>query len=282
MSLNIKATMDDINATYAKSREVGFNLMVYGQSGTGKTYAIQTLPKPVYIHSFDRHGWSTISHLIDQKNIIVDTRFEGMFGSRTALNSGDTVYELWEKEFKKLAEADFFSKIGTFVIDSATSWALSIMDAVLKQSGKRLTTGWMIGRKETPDQKDWQVQMECVKLALDSFLSLPCHCYLICHEIREKNELDGSIMTMPLLTGKLREQIPPTFDEVYKVCVTSGSSNNSYKLLTQNDGNIIAKSRMSGGSKKLAKYEDFNIKNLMIKVGKNAQDKPPLDLGGVS
>lgn len=282
--LNIHKTIEEIKAQYAVDEARGYNLMVYGQAGTWKTSASITCPRPIYIQSFDRHGWSSIKDHVDGKSVIVDTRFEGAFGSRMHAKTNKTIYEYWEDEFKRMADEGFFDHIGTFVIDSATTWALSIMDQVRKTGGKAMVKGsWIMNKNMTPDQKDWQIQMECIKMALDDFLSLPCNCYLICHEVTESNEDTGRVMTYPLLTGRLKEQIPPMFDEVYHTTVQTKSSGNHIVLLTQNDGSFIAKSRLSGTPPKLNRYEEFNIKELMRKVGlgKEAEDKPPLDqIGG--
>ena len=284
MELNINKTAQEVYDQYQMVESIGYNIMVYGQAGTWKTGSITTCPKPVHVYSFDRHGWSPIKKYIDGRNINVDTRFEGAFGSRIKAGQQETIFNMWQKDFKEKANGGYFDAVGTLVFDSATTWALSIMDQVRKTGGKVMTDGnYVITKKMTPDQKDWQIQMECIKLALDDFLSLPCNCYLICHEITEVYGDNERILTMPLLTGKLREQIPPMFDEVYRAEAVSGSSGNRVRLLTQNDGNIVAKSRLAQvpeGKKSplLDKYEPFNIKKLMLKVGleEEARDKPPL------
>ncbi len=285
MELNINKTAEEVYNQYQKVESIGYNFMIYGQSGTWKTSGILTCPGPVHVYSFDRHGWAPIKRHIDGKHINVDTRFEGAFGSRIKVGTQETVFNLWQRDFKEKANSGYFDAVGTLVFDSATTWSMSIMDQVRKTGGKKTTDGnYIINKKMTPDQKDWQIQMECIKLALDDFLSLPCNCYLICHEITEVYGDNERIQTMPLLTGKLREQIPPAFDEVYRASIISSSTGkNKARLLTQNDGNIVAKSRLAQvpegkESPLLAKYEDFNIKDMMIKVGleEEAKDKPPL------
>jgi len=282
--LNINKTAQEVHEQYQKMESVGYNTMVYGQAGTWKTSAILTCPKPVHVYSFDRHGWAPIKRYVDGKNINVDARFEGTFGSRIKAGQQETTFNRWQKDFKEKANSGYFDAVGTLVFDSATTWALSIMDQVRKTGGKMMPDNdYIINKKMTPDQKDWQIQMEALKLALDDFLSLPCNCYLICHEVTEVYGDNERILTLPLLTGKLKEQIPPMFDEVYRAEAVPSSKGNTVRLLTQNDGNIIAKSRLaqvpSGkNSPYLNKYEEFNIKKLMIKVGleKEAEDKPPL------
>lgn len=284
MELNINKTAEEVYNQYQKVESIGYNFMVYGQSGTWKTSAILTCPRPVHVYSFDRHGWAPIKKHVDGRNINIDTRFEGAFGSRIKAGQQETTFNLWQKDFKEKANGGYFDAVGTLVFDSATSWALGIMDQVRKTGGKKQPEDtYMITKKMTPDQKDWQIQMECIKLALDDFLSLPCNCYLICHETTEVYGDNERILTMPLLTGKLREQIPPMFDEVYRAEGRPGSDGNTVRLLTQNDGNIVAKSRLAEvpeGKKSplLAKYEKFNIKDLMLKVGLDEwiEDKPPL------
>jgi len=284
MELNINKTAEEVYNQYQKVESVGYNIMVYGSAGTWKTSAILTCPRPIHLYSFDRHGWAPIKRYIDGKNINVETRFEGAFGSRLMVKTQETVFNAWQKDFREKANGGYFDAVGTLVFDSATTWSLSIMDQVRKTGGKKVTTGdYIINKKMTPDQKDWQIQMECIRLALDDFLSLPCNCYLICHETTEVYGDNERIQTLPYLTGKLKEQLPPMFDEVYRAEVIPGSTKNKARLLTQNDGNIVAKSRLAQvpegkESPLLDKYEDFNIKDMMIKVGleEEAKDKPPL------
>jgi hypothetical protein len=249
------------------------NILVYGGAGTGKTGLVQTCPQPILYHSFDRGGWVTIREFAkDHSRIIIDNRFEGAMGSRTYLGTGKTVFELWEEEFKRLSKMGFFDLVGTYVVDSATTWALSIMDTILKKDQRRLNSGWVVGRKETPDIKDWQIQMEAVKLALNDFTSLPCHCLFIAHETTEKDELTGSIDKVPYLTGKLQQQVPTMFDEVYRA-ITTGADN-KYSLMTQRDGNIPARSRIAGIPPKLQKYEPMDIRAILKKAGAKWEDKP--------
>jgi len=284
MELNINKTAQEVYDQYQKVESVGYNIMAFGQAGTWKTSAVLTCPRPVHLYSFDRHGWAPIKKYVDGKNINVETRFEGAFGSRIKTGQQETTFNLWQKDFKEKANGGYFDHVGTLVFDSATTWSLSIMDQVRKTGGKTMTKDdYIIDKRMTPDQKDWQIQMECLRLALDDFLALPCNCYLICHETTEVYGDNERILTLPYLTGKLKEQLPPMFDEVYRAESVAGAQGNRVRLLTQNDGNIVAKSRLAQvpeGKKSplLDKYEDFDIKKLMLKVGleEEARDKPPL------
>lgn len=280
--LDVQTTVADLNNLYNNVEEIGYNVMAYGDAGTGKTTAALTLPKPIYIQSFDNHGWASIRQHIDGRNVLVDTRFEPAFGAKS-LKKGETVYGKWEKEFKRLESIGFFDSVGSFVIDSATSWANAIMDEVMARANSAITDGWMMDRKNTPKIKEWYIQTSCIQYALDSFLALPCNCYLACHTYIEKETLPDDteriVRVLPLLTGQLKEKVPPMFDEVYKTVLQTGASDNTFNVITRHNSPVVAKSRLAGTPPKLNRVEPFNFRKIMEKVGMNASDKPPFKTG---
>jgi hypothetical protein len=107
--------------------EHGFNLLLLGEYGTGKTYNLRTCPKPVWIDMFDPDGGLSLRDVVGKEKsmesgIFVDTRW-----SYDTIKKPKLFYH-WTQEMKKRFRVDsetgknWFDHIGTYVIDSSTSW----------------------------------------------------------------------------------------------------------------------------------------------------------------
>ncbi len=212
-----------------------FNAIVYGDIGSGKTKLLSTCRKPILIHSFDPGGMLTLRKEPDfnkEGGIFVDNRFE----REDAKNP--SAYEAWEKEFDRLRKANFFSNVGTYAIDSATTWADALMNAVLKKAGRTAAT---------PQQMDWMVQMNVIRDGMKAFCALPCDCILTAHVDYDKDEGSGRMVAGPMFTGKLKQKVPLLFDEIYRMVAQRTSKGTEYSLQTQADAMYRARTRLGTG-----------------------------------
>lgn len=259
ISDEVKKLMDFYNSD---DRNRSFNAIIYGDLGTGKTHLLRTCRRPILIHSFDPGGTKTLRTDPGFMNgeILVDTRYEEEDAKRP------TAYELWEREFDRLRKANFFDHVGTFVIDSATTWADALMNAILKRNGRAAGT---------PQQMDWMVQMNTIRDAMKTFCSLPCDCILTAHIDYVKDEASGRLLGQPMFTGKLKQKIPLLFDEIYVTQAKTTSKGTEYSLLTQGSTMLVARSRLGTGGT-FQQFEEPNIKKLLEKAGMPSDDKPPL------
>lgn len=217
------------------ARSQAFNAIIYGDIGSGKTKLLASCPRPILIHSFDPGGVLTLRKESDfnkEGGIYVDTRFE----NEDAKNP--SAYALWEKEFDMLRKKDVFSEIGTYAIDSATTWADALMNSVLKKNGRAAGV---------PQQMDWMVQMNTIRDALKAFCSLPCNCILTAHVDYDKDEASGRMVAGPMLTGKLKQKIPLLFDELYRTVAQRTAKGTEYTLQTQADSMYRARTRLGTG-----------------------------------
>jgi hypothetical protein len=226
--------------------------------GTGKTWLLKTCRRPILIHSFDPGGTKTLRKEIDEGWIIADTRFE------KEDPKNPTAIVKWDKEYDELKRSGFFNHMGTYSIDSATTWAQSIMYEILKKDGRP---------GGTPYENNWLPQMTVIENAMRDFTTLPCDCILTCHLDVQKDQVRGKVMATPMLTGKLRIRVPALFDEVYVMMAKETSGDVKYSLLTRNDGLFEARSRL-GLDGIFSMYEEPDIKALLRKAGLPADDKP--------
>ena len=263
MALDIKVEAARLRAQYQEDpRADTFNAIIYGEMGTGKTHLLRTCPLPLFVHSFDPGGTITIENkdLMDKGLLIIDRTFEREDPRKPF------AFDSWEKEFDKLEREGFFNHIGTYCIDSATTWAEAIMNAVLKKAGR--TGGF-------PQQNDYGPQMNTIKIAMQRFTNLPCNCILTAHVDTERDDVAGRMFAYPALTGKLKRRIPILFDEVYAAQAKSTASGTQWSLLTQPDGMYNCRTRI-GKDGKFKKFEEPNIKQLLKIAGKPFADKPGL------
>lgn len=263
--LAIKKQAEEIKKMYdGDPRTKTFNCLVYGALKTGKTSILRTCPKPVFVHSFDPSGTLVLRDLIEKGEVLADTRFENEDPFKPS------ACRLWESEFNDLYRKGFFNHVGTFALDSMTTWASIIMNEVIRRAAAKKKNR-VIG--EAPQQQDWLLQMSFIENYIRKFLSLPCHCILLGHADQQKNEEGANVGDLSIMiTGKLRERIPALFSEIYYLRIKDYKIG-TRELLTQAVYGIQAGSRLSFGGK-LDKTEPPNIKKIMDKVGLDSSDKP--------
>jgi len=251
-------TLLDIRKRYQEDlRSDKVTLLIYGDMGVGKTSLLTTARAPILVHGFDPGGLVTVRDEIDSGIIIPDERF----AVEDPLNP--TAFDLWNRECGRLKRDNIFDAIGTYAIDSATTWAQCAMDVVLKKAGRQ---------GGPPYKQDWLPQMAMLETGIRGLMALPCDVVLIAHSDISKDERTGKMFIAPMLTGKLSIRIPLLFDEIYCAQTEETSKGINYRLLTKPTGLYRARTRL-GKKGIFDTYEEPNIKALLRKAGRPCEDR---------
>jgi hypothetical protein len=257
--LEIKKMAGEIKTLYEQdSRQDSFNLLLCGDSGTGKTFLASTCRKPVHIDSFDPGGTKHLKPWIERGEVIVDTRYEGddPFSPQ--------VFKLWVDEMKRREKMDYFSHLGTYILDSATSWSDAIMNQVLKAAG--------IPGEAPRFTHDYTPQKIQIVNWIKRMLRYSCDFVLTGHLDGSTDQVTGKTTYRFMTTGKGEVTIPLLFDELWVTTTKETSKEVVYQILTRRTGPFVARTRI--GMKVFETYEEPDIKKLLKKAGRSVEDKP--------
>jgi len=216
------------------------------------------------VHSFDPGGTDVLKDMIATGEILADTQYESENPFKPK------ACRLWEDSFNYLYQKNFFNHIGTFVIDSMTTWAQVIMYEVIRRAALKKKDR---NPGEAPREQDWLPQMAFIENYMRKFLSLPCNCILLGHSDQPKDREGNATGDLGIMiTGKLRERVPALFSEIYYLRMKDFKAE-TRELLVKPVYGIQVGTRLGNGGK-LDKIEEPDIKKIMKKVGLDASDKP--------
>ena len=220
-------------------------ILILGDSGTGKTHFIGTMPKP-FVSDFDR-GLATVQG----KDVL--------FSAYDADSWGD-----FKKEIQDWRKGPQYER-ETFALDSLTMASEAALSAVMTKNGRR---------NAQPTIADWGEAIREMKDVLGYLTTLPCHVVVTAHNQLVRDEILGDIQYLPLIYGKdLPHRLGIWFDEVYATTVQEtiegGVKKISYRLQVKPDGrNKIIKSRMNTDGKLFQQYEEPDFAALTLKTTK--------------
>lgn len=260
-------SLSEIAAQYreAPSASTEYNrVLLYGGAGTGKTYSLRTFRLPLMVDSFDPGGSICLSDYVAEGKALVRSAYEKEDWDKP------TAFDAWCRDFDSAHSAGIFSQVGTYCLDSATTWAQAAMNVVLKKAGRA---------GQVPQQNDWYPQMIMLEKALRKIMDLPCDVVFIFHEDTEKDEILGSLKRGILATGKLKTRIPILFSEFYYAKTQRTSKGTEYMWQTQSDSQLYARSRNASIAKvKIDATEPADFRKLAIKWGGLAPDLPLIEV----
>lgn len=248
--LDVKAEINKIRQMYEDGATTKYvNWLVIGNMGTGKTYSLQTLPRPLLVHSFDPGGSKVLRDGVKDGSIIVEQFEEDSAAKPQA-------FKRWESRLLQHLASGFFNHFASYAIDSATTLQECLLHQVINQMG---------GGKNPhrPELQHYQVMISTMKDIVKTVTTLDLHTVLIGHVDMDKDEVTGRMVANIAATGKLRRGLPILYDEVYIAEVLNKPKGPEYSWITQPRGNYHARSRLAN----IDASEEQNFKRLMEKSG---------------
>lgn len=191
------------DATELKERKK--SLFQIGQPLVGKTRALLTCPKPVWIADFDQNSGA----LDDAKpGEIQIFRFEHKLSSKI------TREQHRPQEQKVLLDfIDWVNSIYDMPQDKAP--ATLAIDSLDVLGNKCMEFVLSLNQRKEPVYQDWGQAQAKIREIVESCVSLPYTNFVLnAHEATERDELLGKITTIPDTIGKLAGQLGGSFDAV--------------------------------------------------------------------
>lgn len=261
MPLDARIEAERLRNLYKEDpRQSSFNLLLMGETGTGKTYIARTARKPVHIDSFDPSGTLCLREWIMKGEIVADTQYENEDPKAPKM------FLEWCKNFEIREKDKYFESFGTYMLDSSTMFAEAVMNSILKAAN---LTG------QAPRfTHDYVPQKVAIHNWFKRILSLPCDVIITGHIEPIKDEVLGSVEYRYMTTGKGATIIPLLFTEKWIAHTKQTASGVEYQILTQRTGKYIASSSIAAG--KLDTFEVPDIKKILSKCGWETKDKPSL------
>ncbi len=241
-------------------RSKALSVLLLGEKGSGKSVFLSTCQRPVHIDSFDPGGINHLQNEIEKGWVIPDTSYEGDDPFKPDR------YLKWKKDFEERKKSGYFNHIGTYCLDSSTTWAASIMNWILKQDGVPGTTPRFT--------KDFAPQKTEIVNRIREMMDLPCSFIMTGHLDTFKDEVSGSVSYRFMTTGKGTVIIPLEFSELWVMDTKKSSAGIEYRLITQRTGPHLASTRLGRGKFEL--YERPDMMYLLKKAGRSVEHKPLL------
>lgn len=215
-------------------------LLVYGDSGSGKTCFAAGFPGPIFVHDFD--------------NKIVSAANFWREKSREQFNSID--YEEYNRADEKeayatfngwLVEAEASTKTGKFpwrtvVLDSLTLWSDLLMKEIQRQNPAIKGPA-----PKVPGMQHYGVFAVYFKDQINRFLALGAENIIVTAHIDiVKDENTGELLRRPLVAGKNATYLPIVFGEVWRAFAEIKDGKARYLAQTRSDHRFNCRTQISG------------------------------------
>ena len=221
-------------------------ILLIGPEGTGKTHFIKTMPKPIYIFSFDKG----IASLAGESGIKA-----GIF-----LDSDRTQPKAYREFLQKLGQIEIGEKFRwedgkeeayrTLAIDGFTMLTTKIFD----------DAQWTNSRVNKPAEfPTWAAVKSQSQDVINRMVK--CSQYVACTvlQMSEKDELTGELFFVPNTEGKIRDEMGAWFDAVFYTTVDKSKENQPiWEMLLVGSARHRAKIRIPSSLRKFLKEKEPN------------------------
>lgn len=242
-------------------------VLIYGESGSGKTYTLSTAPKPLYILDLD-NGVETLAGVPGITYDIFDHTSLGLPANAAWKRHATKLINNVKAKIRELIKHCEYASVA---LDSSTQFG-DWLGYHLIGLNNRWNQDPMLRIQDYGTIAEEMADLFMMMLQIDANIFITGHGRVVMDE--EK----GNILHLPLMTGqKFPQKVPMYFDEMYRtvVKVKPGTNRNEYLLQTQNDSKWSAKTRLNRYNEDtgklepiLDKYEPSDLGAMIEKVKK--------------
>lgn len=196
------------------SKEIAqHRILTLGDTGSGKTTQILTLPGKKFCYLFDSNAILSLrgfdvefeEYLPDRLNIAASSLSNKKPSDRASVKGSD-LYQQWETDYNKKLESGFFNSYDWLVMDSCTTFLDLIMDRILTINGR-------FG--EWPQMDDYGPMMLAFTNTCRSMTAMGKGIFFTGHMEVKQDELTKRIFRRPMMTGRLAQKIPLLFSDIF-------------------------------------------------------------------
>ena len=213
---------------YNETEQDKVRLLVYGETGCGKTTLAASFPHPFFVDT-DRGG-----RTLKNKRV-----------PHIKLERGERTYDLIMDILRKLKnrEAPFDKlEVKTLVFDSITSLADHLMVAIMLYP-RRPGQVKKNPNLEKPEWDDYTILRNQLRDIMITAQDLKVNVVGTCGEQLERDEVRGTFVGKPSILGSYRDLIGYAFDEYYHMTCEGSGDKVKYVVYTAKHLYYTAKSR---------------------------------------
>jgi hypothetical protein len=189
-------TVAGLNITKPESRRDKVNILVYGESGAGKTIlagSADEVPEMRPVLLIDAEGGTlSLDKHYPNVDVVRITNFQELQDLYDELHSGRTKYR-------------------TVILDSLSELQKFGMDHIMHVSTSGLVN---LMPDSIPGLKEWGINTEQIRRLVRAFRDLEMHTIITALIKEDKNQRTGQVMMRPKLSGQLSAEIPGFLDIV--------------------------------------------------------------------
>lgn len=215
--------------------EANMKILVYGNSGAGKTCFAAGFPYPILYLDFDGKVDSAAAFFRNDKERLenIDVR------DLSAKMSQDPILE-FSKIIAEVAKQEKEGKLEfkTLVLDSLTTFSSLVLKHIVATNPGIKRTASKQGVQ--PGLQDYGILRREFERLITGLLGLNCNVVMLGHIDTSKDELTGEIVRGPLLDGSFAKSLPIYFKEVYRAFVDK----DEHVLQTKSDYRFSCRSQI--------------------------------------
>lgn len=226
-------------------------LLVYGDSGTGKTCFAAGAEGPIEYWDFDNKISSAAKFYSHEPERLaqIDVLEVAQYAPMARIPEFEARMRILDKIITLKQPLHF----KTLVIDSLTT----LTHYVLQDYMIRSQTGMKRALDGIPAMQDYQLLNMHLKKMVMGLLALPCNVVFLGHMHAEKDEVSGALNREVLMAGKFAAELPIYFEEVY---VSRVNAKGEYVLQTQTDNMFKCRSQRKLPKEIPAKWSALGVK----------------------